>query len=82
MTNEDILLWCDQMSNDMYVRIYYMITSTPFIISLQNTYKMYVPSLQYPYTVSQVRKSEAFFPGSHFKSFGPTFKKFKYLKYQ
>jgi hypothetical protein len=29
--------------------------------------------------VSHVFKSEAFLPGSHFKSFGPTLRKFKYL---
>jgi hypothetical protein len=29
--------------------------------------------------VSQVRRSEAFWPGSHLSSFGPTFKKLRYL---
>ena len=52
------------------------------MLSLKKQKKLYVPSLQYPYTVSQVRRSEAFFPGNHFNSFGPTFKKFKYLKYE
>lgn len=29
--------------------------------------------------MSHVFKSDAFLPGSHFKSFGPTLRKFKYL---
>ena len=30
--------------------------------------------------MSQVRRSEAFCPGSHFNSLGPTFKKLRYLE--